>query len=225
MCESENNEFDSLIGEDSSDVVLPDDPAELPNFVITPSEEAFKPLPAAPDEKFDPSTDYFGNLDADLFDETTIRISDYSAVPDLRFVTFGLKVTSYEKGFFEHFMNLERIDVCEGNKRFSSKLGVLFDRSKKMLLRYPPMKSDDVYFIPEGVEVIDRHAFYGVKRLRGLVFPKTLKMASFRSFVDCPYIGVPLFASGVELMLDSEMDKIRESFGVSPRTSTTQDKN
>lgn len=210
MTDSGKNEF---IGENSSDAVLPDFLTEVPDFAITPAEETFEPLPASPDEKRDRSTDYFGNYDSDLFDEATLRISDYNSVPNLKYVTLGARITSIEDGFFDYYKNLERIDVCEGNKKFSSKFGVLFDRRKKILLRYPPMKPDRLYLIPEGVEVIDRHAFFGVEQLRGLIFPKSLKSVSSEAFVDCPYIGVPVFmpGGGVEQITDRELAEIRRS--------------
>ena len=54
---------------------------------------------------------------------------------------------------------LERIDVGEGNCDFTSLRGVLFDKDRKTLIKFPPMMEEDVYYVPDTVETIADYAF------------------------------------------------------------------
>ena len=59
-------------------------------------------------------------------------------------------------------LTLEEIIVDENNPKYSSIDGVLFDKNKETLVRYPRGKGNLslVYHIPDGVKTIASHAFY-----------------------------------------------------------------
>jgi lactocepin len=54
---------------------------------------------------------------------------------------------------------LQRIDVGAGNSYFTSLRGVLFDKDRKTLIKFPPMMEEDVYYVPDTVETIADYAF------------------------------------------------------------------
>ncbi|MCI6583210.1 MAG: hypothetical protein MSH15_14725, partial [Oscillospiraceae bacterium] len=60
---------------------------------------------------------------------------------------------------FEEFTGLKKFEVSEGNDELASENGVLFDKDKKTLLKYPAGKADEEFTVPEGVETIAPHAF------------------------------------------------------------------
>lgn len=49
---------------------------------------------------------------------------------------------------------LERINVAEQNKHYSSNNGVLFSEDRTVLLNYPSMKSDKRYTLPDSVDTV-----------------------------------------------------------------------
>lgn len=77
---------------------------------------------------------------------------------------------------FDNCLLLRSIDVSEKNLYYASEDGVLFNKSKTELIKFPNMKKGD-YTIPEGVKVIKERAFYGSTHLTSLTVPTSLKKA------------------------------------------------
>ena len=79
------------------------------------------------------------------------------------------------------FANCERVsffDVAEDNSSFCSEMGVLFNKSKTTLLRFPPAEVEvfgDSYGIPDGVQYIKKWAFCNSHRLTYLSIPNSIK--------------------------------------------------
>lgn len=78
---------------------------------------------------------------------------------------------------FEVFtrQGLKKISVSEKDLRYSSEDGVLFDKSKEILLCYPSQREAVYYAVPFGTAVIGEDAFYGSGNLREVFLPNTLK--------------------------------------------------
>ena len=70
-------------------------------------------------------------------------------------------VTSIGNGVFEGCTNLKRIDVAEDNKNYCSIDGVLFNKDKTKLIKYPSSKKGQTYVIPDSVTSIGGGAFEG----------------------------------------------------------------
>ena len=73
--------------------------------------------------------------------------------------------------------NLKSFVATEVNAHFSSKDGVLFDKSTKTLLAYPNAKGSD-YKVPDSVEKIGVCAFYDCKKLKKIQIT-AIERASF----------------------------------------------
>lgn len=80
---------------------------------------------------------------------------------------------------------LKRIDVAEDSPYFSSENGVLFDKEKTTLLRFPSNHQDRVYSVPESVKTLAVDAFEGAK-LKALELPESLQVMEERSIY---YLG------------------------------------
>ncbi len=70
--------------------------------------------------------------------------------------------------------NIAYINVEEDNKNYTSKNGVLFDKSMKELIFYPYGKKEKEYSIPEGVTTIRENAFLCCKNLLQLTIPQSV---------------------------------------------------
>ena len=107
-----------------------------------------------------------------------------------------------------HCIDLAEITVSDNNQYYHSIGGVLFDKSKSSLIRYPEGKNERVYTIPYSVTTIEgnafmdcfkifkvdipdsvvyikRYAFFCCSNLRSLNIPDKVKDIGERSFYMC----------------------------------------
>lgn len=102
------------------------------------------------------------------------------------------------------------IYVDENNLNFSSEDGVLYNKDKTVLLKYPTLNKNTSFEVPESVKIIEKAAFYfavnleeiklnegleeirdlsfGYTRINGIDLPSTLKTINGNAFVLCPMI-------------------------------------
>ena len=97
--------------------------------------------------------------------------------------------------------SLTEIKVEAANTTYTSADGVLFDKAKKTLIKYPEGRSAATYAIPAGVTNIEDEAFGGSEKLTSITIPATIKKigegAFFRSGLTSAVIpdGVDTIAS------------------------------
>ena len=68
---------------------------------------------------------------------------------------------------------VENFDVAKNNNTFSSVDGILYNKAKTRLIKYPLEKTGDTFNIPNGVEKIGHNAFESCK-VKHITFPKSL---------------------------------------------------
>lgn len=108
----------------------------------------------------------------------------FQSCPDLE--TIALPATVEYIGYCAITFDerLRSIDVAGSNQHYSSLEGVLYDKSQKILVSFPNLKSN-YYQVPEGVEVIDTAAFEGCTAFRTITLPSTLKRICLEAFYNC----------------------------------------
>ena len=87
---------------------------------------------------------------------------------------------------------LKKISVDPANNKYTSVEGVLYNKDKTKLLRFPPGKESDEFVLPASVKQIADYAFSGCKGLKKLVLPKGFSAFSENSFSDCPDLNVEM---------------------------------
>ena len=87
--------------------------------------------------------------------------------------------------FTSEFSSLERIQVNKDNETFSSIDGVLFNKDKTCLIRYPISKKGKKYIIPNTVTKIEGYAFYSVKELEEIEIPDSVTSIGEFGFAHC----------------------------------------
>ena len=80
---------------------------------------------------------------------------------------------------------LAEIIVVEGNADYSSKDGVLFDKSQETLIYYPNGKTDAEYTVPAGVGIIGDIAFGGCKNIKSVKLQEGVQIIGDRAFIGC----------------------------------------
>jgi hypothetical protein len=123
---------------------------------------------------------------------TTIESNAFNGCTKLKSIEIPYSVTSIEGGAFNGCTNLTSINVVKGKKEekadsiFCSVNGVLFDKDKKELIRYPPGKQNkDGYEIPPGVTVIGIGAFEYCSGLTSVIIPEGVTRIDISTFERC----------------------------------------
>lgn len=112
---------------------------------------------------------------------------DFVALFKLKTLKMGKKMDVTEM-FLDWGPELIRYEVSEENPDYSSEDGVLFNKDKTCLIRYPAGRKDSVYVVPSTVKEIDPDAFYGANNLTTLILPDGLKTIDQNLLYVCPSI-------------------------------------
>jgi hypothetical protein len=106
---------------------------------------------------------------------TVTKIEDYafSYRNSLSSVTIPASVTSLGKDVFFGCLNLTTIAVDQNNQNYSSDDGVLFNKAKNELIRFPRGKTGS-YTIPNTVKSIGRNAFARTGGLTSVTIPSSV---------------------------------------------------
>jgi hypothetical protein len=104
---------------------------------------------------------------------TTIGEDAFALCRSLTSVSIGNSVTTIGSGAFGDCSSLTSITVSSGNTAYASEDGVLFNKSKTEIIRYPRGKAGFNYTIPNSVTTIGYLAFQDCESLRNVVVLRT----------------------------------------------------
>jgi hypothetical protein len=99
-------------------------------------------------------------------------------------VQIPASVTDFGSGVFSSCDRLSEISVALDNPRYSSRNGVLFDKSQQTLVQYPAGLAVTSYEIPGSVTTIGARAFEGNVNLALLEIPGSVIEIQDRAFYD-----------------------------------------
>lgn len=114
----------------------------------------------------------------------------------LQRITIPAAVTEIGREAFWNCSSLTAFDVEEDNGRYASEGGVLYDKSKTKLLRYPPARRQKTFSIPARVTEIAPGAFQGGRFLKHVKIPGSVKILD-RTFEWCEALESAVLCSGV----------------------------
>lgn len=119
---------------------------------------------------------------------TTIGDNAFYSCFSLKRINIPESVTSIGYSAFLHCFDLKEITVDKQNTAYSSVRGVLFNKDKTTLVRYPADKSGFIYTIPARVTRIDDGAFSDCS-LAKINIPKSVTSIGNIAFSDCLHLG------------------------------------
>ena len=100
-------------------------------------------------------------------------------------ITIPNSVTSIWDNCFEDCSSLTSINVSENNKNYCSVDGVLFNKDKTEIIKYPEGKDGASYKIPEGVTRIENSAFNQCNNLTSLTISNGVINIADYAFYSC----------------------------------------
>ncbi|MBQ6903266.1 MAG: leucine-rich repeat protein, partial [Lachnospiraceae bacterium] len=92
--------------------------------------------------------------------------------------------------------SLPAFHVDADNLRYTAEDGVLYNKSKTALLRYPPGRQEEKFIIPAGVTEITSCAFQGCRYLKHVTVPAGVKELS-HTFAWCESLESAVLCRGV----------------------------
>lgn len=108
------------------------------------------------------------------------KISDYAfSNSNLKSIYISKSVKILEMGFYQSFFSfhtfkncnkLETINVDADNENYCSENGIIYDKNKTVLIKYPPAKKDKSFIAPNTVLYVNTDAFNNCNNLINIKF-------------------------------------------------------
>lgn len=115
----------------------------------------------------------------------TLTLTNFELWKNLTSITIPKSVTSIDYGFAGwQPPALETITVDGNNPNYSSVDGVLFNKDKTVLVKYPPAKGGS-YTVPDTVTTISNYAFADCENLTSVTIPDTVSTIDWGAFLGC----------------------------------------
>ena len=111
-------------------------------------------------------------------------------------VNIPKSVTNIGSCAFNNCSNLATINVENENAVYMSEDGVLFNKDKTILIRYPGRKSGE-YTIPNSVTTIEASAFEFCENLTSVIIPTSVTTIGNYAFSDCRELTTIAISEGV----------------------------
>ena len=116
---------------------------------------------------------------------TGIGGSAFGGCTSLTDITIPDSVTWIGVGAFGGCSSLENIEVGSGNTVYSDINGVLYNKDKTLLIRYPEGKREENYIIPDGVTSIGDSAFSGCDTFINIIISDSVTNIYNDAFRGC----------------------------------------
>ncbi len=139
--------------------------------------------------KIDPETyEYISSASGDYTVKAGTKIIADCAFMDcdkLTSISFPASLVNMGYWGYSGCTGLTKITVNSDNKYYSSSNGVLFNKKKTELIKYPASKSSTSYSIPKTVKTILTYAFYDAKKLTSVTVNDGVTTIGFDAFGNC----------------------------------------
>jgi len=140
--------------------------------------------------------------------------------PEYSGITYTLTGFSKQSiGSFGGLMYLEAFALSGPSNFFSVEGGVLFDKHKTKLIRYPLNKAGAPYTVPSSVKVLGKSSFSGSRKLTSLILPDGLTTVEDFALYACQklktvYIPSSLTSIGSHFLGASKVEDVKIPEGV-----------
>jgi hypothetical protein len=106
--------------------------------------------------------------------------------------------TNIDYNFLRNCEQLKEIIVAENNSILRSIDGVLFNKDKNKLVRYPQGKKNTDYIVPKNTICIGYGAFSNCKWLTNITLPEKLKIIEYNAFWGCDLLNEIILPKNIQ---------------------------
>ena len=121
---------------------------------------------------------------------TEIGIEAFVNCSRLTSITIPATVKTIGANVFGYCHELAEIKVEAANTAYTSADGVLFDKAKKTLIKYPERRNATAYAIPAEVTNIESYAFEYTQNLTSITIPTSVKKIGVAAFASTALTSV-----------------------------------
>ncbi len=159
---------------------------EIPNSVTSISDSAFANCFSLTAINVSSSNmNYSSDENGILFNKYKTQLILFPCKLQMEEYMIPDSVTSIKSDVFDHVKYLNSITVSDNNKYFSSEDGILFNKDKTKIIRYPVARNQSEYLIPHNIISIGDHAFYSCNELTNIVIPDSVTSIGKSAFSIC----------------------------------------
>lgn len=138
-----------------------------------------------------------------LYNKDKTELLMFPAGCDVEKYTIPASVTKIDDEAFRMGTTVTSFTVDEGNANYSNdEYGVIYNKDKTELIRYPSGNTRKEYTVPDGVEIIGDSAFSHSKNLESVTLPASvsdIESAAFAHFTGLKRLEIPYNFSGYDL--------------------------
>ena len=134
-----------------------------------------------------------------IIPSSVISIGTYAfdGCSSLKEISIPSSVNIIENYAFERCSSLEEINVSGENKNYTSIDGVLYNKNKTEIIRYPANKPGETYNILDSVIRIRSYVFYGCSSLEEITIPEGVTSIGGYAFEKCSSLEEITIPEGV----------------------------
>lgn len=148
--------------------------------------------------------DHCDALSAIVIPDGIAKISNYTfRCRSLTSISIPASLTEIEERAFNGCDSLKSISVSPDNPGYCSVDGVLFNKDKTRLIKYPAGKEENTYDIPGSVTEIVEAAFERCRNLRAITIPDSVTEIGDWAFAKCKGLRTITIPDGVMIGIDA----------------------
>lgn len=131
--------------------------------------------------------DSCSDLESIIIPDSVVSIGNHAffSCSSLKSITIPKNVTSIGDEVFYNCFDLASINVDSDNLAYCSEGGVLYNKEKTEIIRYPKEKSGALFAIPDGVTSISVGAFADCANLISVTIPDSVVSIGDSAFSEC----------------------------------------
>jgi len=129
---------------------------------------------------------------------TSIGDNSFAFCSNLKVINISDKVNSIGNRVFDYCEKLTRIIVDEKNTAYSSSNGVLFNKAKTKIIRYPEGKQEQNFAIPVDVTSIGWGTFFACSNLINISIPSGVTSIEDGAFFFCENLVSIIIPAGIK---------------------------
>ena len=153
---------------------------------------------------------------------TSIGYYAFSSCSKLISVTIGSGVGTFSLTAFSVCKSLTAFDVNANNQTYASEDGVLFNKTKTTLLRFPQSKADTDYIVPNSVTIIEESAFESCTKVTKVTIPNSVTNMKQKAFYLCKSLISANIGNGITTIKENTFNGCSGLLSVSIPNSVTR---